>query len=84
VPPYLDAQAVFSQTPFSGMSGDEFQGMALEWMDDAKKAMLKGKKNLERWYHEGREYIKQDNLLCENHLFPNVLNADILAIFVDT
>ena len=84
VPPYLDAQAVFSQTPFSGMSGDKLQDMALEWMDDGKKAILKGKENLERWYHEGREYIKQDNLLCENHLFANVLNADILANFVDT
>lgn len=65
-PPIVDAQAAFSQKPFLGMSGDKFQGMASEWIDDAKKAILKGKENLERWYHEGKEYIKQDNLLCEN------------------
>lgn len=77
ISPYVDTQAVFSQKPFLGMSGDKFQGMAMEWINDAKKAILKGKKNLERWYHEGREYIKQDNLLCENHLFIKALSPDI-------
>jgi len=28
------------------------------------KAILAGKKNLETWFHEGREYIKQNGLLC--------------------
>ena len=60
------AQAALSQRPFLGISGDEFRDVASEWLDDAKKAILKGKKNLEKWYHQGREYIKQDNLLCES------------------
>lgn len=77
VPSYVDAQAqaVFSQKPFSGVSEDKFEGMG--WMDDAKKAILRGKENLERWNHAGKEYIKQDNLLCENHLFTNVLGPEI-------
>ena len=72
VPSYTDGQAVFSQKPLLGMSEDKFEGMAMEWLDDAKKAILKGKENLERWYHEGKEFIKQNNLLCENHMFGNV------------
>ena len=76
VPSYADAQAVFSQKPLSGVSEDKFEGTAMEWLDDAEKAILKGKENLERWYHEGKEFIKQDNLLCENHMFGNVLGAD--------
>ena len=77
VPSYVDAQAEFSQKPFLGMSEDKFEGMAMGWMDDAEKAILKGKENLEIWNYKGKEYIKQDNLLCENHLFANVLGADI-------
>lgn len=58
-------QALFNtQNPFLGISGEEFRDVASEWLDDAKKAILRGKKNLEKWYHDGREYIKQDNLLC--------------------
>ena len=68
VPSYADAQAVFSQKPFLGVSEDIFEGTAMGWMGDAEKAILKSKENLERWYHEGKEFIKQDNLLCENHL----------------
>ena len=35
-----------------------------EWLDDAKKAILRGKHNLEKWIHDGKEYIKQNELLC--------------------
>jgi len=66
VPSYADAQAVFSQKPLLGVSEDKLIDTAMGWLDDAEKAILKGKENLERWYHEGNEYIKQDNLLCEN------------------
>ncbi|KIM49641.1 hypothetical protein M413DRAFT_438816 [Hebeloma cylindrosporum] len=59
------AQAVFNQRPLLGISGDEFRDAASEWLDDAKKAILKGKKNMEKWFHDGKEYIKQDNLLYE-------------------
>ena len=54
VPSYSDAQAVFSQKPLSGVS---------------KGAANGSEKNIERWNHEGKEYIKQDDLLCENPLF---------------
>jgi cathepsin A (carboxypeptidase C) len=77
ISPYGDAQAAFSQNPLLGVTEDKFHSMAMGWMDDAKKAILKGKENLERWYHEEKEYIKQDNLLCENHLFTKVLSADM-------
>jgi cathepsin A (carboxypeptidase C) len=58
------AQAVFNERPL-GISGDGFRDTASEWLDDAKKAILKGKKNMDKWFYDGREYIKQDNLLCE-------------------
>jgi cathepsin A (carboxypeptidase C) len=65
-PPRLDsnAQAVFNQRPL-GISREEFRDAASEWLDDAKQAILMGKMNMEKWFHDGREYIKQDNLLCE-------------------
>ena len=70
---YTDAQAVFSQKPFLGVSEDKFEGKAM----DGRFRNGHSAKNLERWNYEGKEYIKQDNLLCENHLFANVLGADI-------
>ena len=53
-----------AQTPFLGLSGDLFRDKATEWLDDAKKAILQGKSNMEKWFHDGRQYIKQDGLLC--------------------
>jgi cathepsin A (carboxypeptidase C) len=44
-------------------SGDAYH-VVNEWLDDAKKAILKGKKNLDKWYHGGKEFIKQNGLLC--------------------
>ena len=35
-----------------------------QYLDAGKKAILRGKKNLENWYHDGKEYIKQNDLLC--------------------
>ncbi|KDR81948.1 hypothetical protein GALMADRAFT_58763 [Galerina marginata CBS 339.88] len=71
------AQAIFSQKPLLGISGDDFRDVATEWLDDAKKAILQGKKNLEKWYHEGREYIKQDDLLYEFVTHPDFQNYDL-------
>ncbi|KAF7289387.1 Carboxypeptidase [Mycena indigotica] len=34
-------------------------------LNDATKAILRGKKNLQKWIHDGREYIKQNELLYE-------------------
>ncbi len=53
-----------AQTPFLGLSGDLFRDKATEWLDDAKKVILQGKSNMEKWFHDGRQYIKQDGLLC--------------------
>ncbi|KAJ7657895.1 carboxypeptidase C [Mycena polygramma] len=54
----------FSRVPSLASSGDAYHGVN-EWLDDAKKAILKGKKNLDKWYHDGKEYIKQNELLYE-------------------
>ena len=69
------AQVVFNQRPLLGISGDEFHDAASEWLDDAKKVILKGKKNMEKWFHDGREYIKQDNLLCESDVHGSICAA---------
>ncbi|KAJ7875369.1 Alpha/Beta hydrolase protein [Mycena olivaceomarginata] len=46
-------------------SSDDAYHVVNEWLDDAKKAILKGKKNFEKWYHGGKEFIKQNGLLYE-------------------
>lgn len=38
---------------------------ASEYLSDAEKVILKGKKNMEKWYHDGKEFIKQNDLLYE-------------------
>lgn len=52
-------QTLFSQKPLL-----HIPDVASEWLSDTKKAILKEKKNLEKWFHNGRQYIKQDDLLC--------------------
>ncbi|KAH9474506.1 hypothetical protein JR316_0012966 [Psilocybe cubensis] len=59
------------------ISGDEFLDVASEWLDDAKKAILKGKKNLDKWFHDGREFIKRDNLLYEYITHPEFQKYDL-------
>ncbi|KAF8894827.1 carboxypeptidase C [Infundibulicybe gibba] len=34
-------------------------------LSDAKQAILKGKQDMQRWFHEGKEFIKQNGLLYE-------------------
>jgi len=67
------AEGFLNQRPFLGITGDQFRGIASDWSSDAKKAILRGKNNLEKWYHDGREYIKQDNLLCTSWTFCRLL-----------
>ncbi|KAJ7147304.1 carboxypeptidase C [Mycena filopes] len=50
---------------FPGLSSGDAYHAVNEWLDDAKKSILKGKKNLEKWYHDGKEFIKQNELLYE-------------------
>ena len=40
------------------------QDYAAEFLTDAKKAILKGKQNMQKWFHDGKEFIKQNGLLC--------------------
>ncbi|KAJ7072804.1 carboxypeptidase C [Mycena amicta] len=47
------------------LSSNDAHNIVNEWLDDAKKAILRGKKNLEKWVHDGKEYIKQNELLYE-------------------
>ncbi|KAF8183771.1 carboxypeptidase C [Mycena galopus ATCC 62051] len=49
----------------SGFASGDAYHVVDEWLDDAKKAILRGKKNLEKWYHDGKEFIKQNELLYE-------------------
>ncbi|KAH9483643.1 Carboxypeptidase Y-like protein A [Psilocybe cubensis] len=76
-PSGLYNEALSFQKPFLDISGDEFLDVASEWLDDAKKAILKGKKNLDKWFHDGREFIKQDNLLYEYITHPEFQKYDL-------
>ncbi|KAJ7596014.1 carboxypeptidase C [Mycena floridula] len=44
---------------------NKFKNVANEFLSEAKKTILFGKKNLEKWYHQGREFIRQNDLLYE-------------------
>jgi cathepsin A (carboxypeptidase C) len=46
------------------------------WIDDAKKAILDGKQELEKWIHDGKEFIKQDGLMCTYKIFINQPTID--------
>ncbi len=37
---------------------------------DPLQAILHGKQNMEKWVHDGKEFIKQDNLMCEQLRSP--------------
>ncbi len=64
--PFDEAQAVFNQSPLRDAFGiSDIKHSVLDYIEDSKKVILKGKKNMEKWVHAGKEYIKQDNLLCK-------------------
>lgn len=52
--------------PFTNAAQDS----ASELLTDAKKAILKGKTNMQKWFHDGKEFIKQHGLLYELVLHP--------------
>ncbi|TFL01046.1 carboxypeptidase C [Pterulicium gracile] len=43
----------------------EAKTIADKFLSDAQRLILRGKKEMERWAHEGRQYIKQNGLLYE-------------------
>jgi cathepsin A (carboxypeptidase C) len=49
--------------PPPSISNNVFNDVS-EFLSDTEKAILKGKKNMEKWYHDGKEFIKQNDLLC--------------------
>ncbi|GLB35555.1 putative peptidase S10 family protein [Lyophyllum shimeji] len=53
------------QRPFRLPSFEAELSATSEFLSDAKKAILKGKHNLEKWIHDGKEFIKQNGLLYE-------------------
>jgi cathepsin A (carboxypeptidase C) len=65
--PYDGAQVVLNQTPLDGGFGigNQLKHSVLDYLEESKKGILKGKANMQKWMHAGKEYIKQDNLLCE-------------------
>ena len=65
-----------AQQAVLGSAEAKFKGVANQYLSDAKQAILKGKKELETWYHDGKEFIKQNNLLCE-WVMPCVGNSVI-------
>ncbi|KAF9453680.1 carboxypeptidase C [Macrolepiota fuliginosa MF-IS2] len=65
--PYNEAQVVLNQSPLKDAFGigDGIKNSVLDYVEDGKKAILKGKTNMQKWMHAGKEYIKQDDLLYE-------------------
>ncbi|KXN91965.1 hypothetical protein AN958_11025 [Leucoagaricus sp. SymC.cos] len=79
--PPMDGQVVLGQTPFQDTFkiGNALKHSPLDYLEENKKAILKGKVNMQKWMHAGKEYIKQDNLLYEFVSHP-ALNAYNLRI----
>jgi len=69
-PPNLFAeqvQHVLAQPSIDHLSHSLEQGWsaATGFIDEAQKGIFKTKSNLDKWFHAGREWIKQDGMLCE-------------------
>jgi len=75
--PFNDAQVVLDRIPsaqdiFKATNG--LKHSVADYLQDSKKEMLKGKVNMQKWMHAGKEYIKQDNLLCKSTI-PKIHQA---------
>ena len=64
-------QHVLAQPSVDRLSHSLEQGWsaATGFVDDAQKGIFKTKSNLDKWFHAGREWIKQDGMLCELYLW---------------
>lgn len=49
--------------------GDQAVFNAGDFLSDSKQAILDGKQDLDKWMHDGKEFIKQNHLLCERLRF---------------
>lgn len=57
--PAILAVPAHEQAVFTGV-----QDHASHFLTDAKNAILEGKHDMQKWVHAGKDYIKQDGLLC--------------------
>ncbi|CAK5263699.1 unnamed protein product, partial [Mycena citricolor] len=64
-------QVVLNLGTASASSGEAYHAANL-WLDDTKKAILEGKKNMEKWFHAGKEFIKQNGMLYELVSHPSL------------
>jgi len=46
-------------------SGNAFDDVTQDFLNDTKKVILKGKTNMQKWFHDGKEFIKQNGLMYE-------------------
>ena len=61
--PASDLQAVLAEV--GDLSGGIFGGIAKGIEHVAEGVFTKGKERVEQWVHDGREFVKQDGLVCE-------------------
>lgn len=66
-PAYSGSQVILGsddrfQNPFTN---EAVQDSATEFLSNAKKAILNGKANMQKWVHDGKKFIKQNGLLCK-------------------
>jgi cathepsin A (carboxypeptidase C) len=61
--PYNEDQVILGNVPFH--VGAEITHSVLDAIEEGKKEILKGKANMQKWLHAGKEYIKQDDMLCK-------------------
>ncbi|EEB95708.1 hypothetical protein MPER_05281, partial [Moniliophthora perniciosa FA553] len=52
---------------------------AAEFLDEAKVTILRGKANMQKWLHDGKEYIMQNDLLYELVSHPSFSEYQLLV-----
>ena len=85
--PFNDAQVVLDRVPSAQDIFKVTNGLkhsVADYLQDSKKEILKGKVNMQKWMHAGKEYIMQDNLLCKLTI-PKCINGEVNShIFCQT
>ncbi|TRM61781.1 Alpha/Beta hydrolase protein [Schizophyllum amplum] len=61
----LAASVAAEQVVLGGGNAPSVESYATQFLSDAKQAILSGKKNFDKWVHDGKEFIKQDGMLYE-------------------
>lgn len=58
-------------------SESKWDATSSDFLSDAKQVILKGKENMQKWYHDGKEFLKQNGLLCEYTRLDSVRVTEI-------